>query len=384
MTELGAPDSKRRLEAMSPVRRALQSPEEEPLHRHLEDGFEESDVLQRFRSIDRRLARTPSLWPRAAAAVALAAALILVAWFGLRRPTSEPLALLGGALPTLIEAQATAREARFADGSVLELAKDTRLEILRNDGHAFVSVLRRGSGTFDVEPGGPRHWIIETGLASVEVVGTRFTVTRGADRVRVSVEHGIVVVRAESLPGTTRRLGAGESVEVLAPTPAAPERERGPAPAPVVSPPPASSAPSPVASTPRLAPSNRVEQPLADEIDARLSAADAARRRGDRESAIRHLEEVLEQATPDDPRRGMAALSLARLTVRQDPALAATALEGSMQGMPKGLAEDALARRVEAEARAGNRARASELAKEYLERFPNGHRANDVRRWLDP
>jgi transmembrane sensor len=381
MTELGAPDSKRRLEGTSPTRRALQSPEEEPLHRHLEDGFEESDVLQRFRSIDRRLARAPALWPRAAAAVALAAALVLVAWFGLGRPTSEPLALVGGALPSLIETQAAAREARFADGSVLELAKDTRLEILRNDGHAFVSVLRRGSGTFDVEPGGPRHWIIETGLASIEVVGTRFTVTRGADGVRVSVEHGIVVVRAESLPGTTRRLGAGESVELRAPSPPA---AREPEPAPLPSPPPAISAPLPVASTPRLAPSSRIEQPPADEIDARLSAADAARRRGDRDSAIRHLEEVLERAAPDDPRRGMAALSLARLTVRQDPALAATALEGSMQGMPKGLAEDALARRVEAEARAGNRARASELAREYLERFPNGHRANDVRRWLEP
>ena len=44
----------------------------------------------------------------------------------------------------------------------------------------------------------------------------------------------------------------------------------------------------------------------------------------------------------------------------------------------------ALARRVEAEARAGNRVRAAELAREYLARFPNGHRANDVRRWLDP
>jgi transmembrane sensor len=368
---------------VGPVRRALQAPEGEPLRQHLDDGFEESDVLQRWRRIDHRLANRPSVWPRAAAVLAVAAALVLVAWFGLRRPASEPLALVGGALPALLEARDTASSAHFADGSALELARDTRLEILRNDGRSFVSVLRRGSGTFDVEPGGPRHWIIEAGLASVEVVGTRFTVTRDEDSVRVSVEHGIVVVRAESLPGTLRRLRAGESVEVRTTAPPAtsePEPELHPAPdlpAP-------HSAPAASASAPRLAPSSRAEQPPGDEIDARLAAADAARRRGDREAAIRHLEEVLERATPDDPRRGMAALSLARLTVRQDPALAATALEGSMQGMPKALAEDALARRVEAEARAGNRARAAELAREYLERFPNGHRAHDVRRWLDP
>ena len=144
MTELGAPHDK------SPVRRALASPETEPLRQHLDDGFEESDVLQRWRQIDHRLANTRSLWPRAAGALALAAALALVAWFGLKRPPSEPLALVGGALPTLLEAQAATSTARFADGSELELSKDTRLEILRNDGRSFVSVLRRGSGTFDV------------------------------------------------------------------------------------------------------------------------------------------------------------------------------------------------------------------------------------------
>jgi transmembrane sensor len=378
MTERGT--SKRH--EQSAVRRALASPETEPLRQHLDDGFEEADVPRRFREIDRRMARPPSRFPRAAGVVALAAALVLVAWFGLQRPTSEPLALAGGELPTLLEARSSGREARFADGSTVALAADTRLEILRNDGRSFVSVLRRGSGTFDVEPGGPRQWIIEAGLASVEVVGTRFTVTRSADEVRVSVEHGVVLVRAESLPGTVRRLHAGESVEVRAPAPPVvkePERAE-----PESAPPPPRSAPLPVGSAPRAPASVQVEPSRADEIDARLAAADEARRRGDREGAIRHLEAVLERAKPDDPRRGMAALSLARLTVRQDPALAATALEGSMQGMPQGLAEDALARRVEAEARAGRHARAAELAREYLERFPNGHRAHDVRRWLEP
>jgi hypothetical protein len=52
--------------------------------------------------------------------------------------------------------------------------------------------------------------------------------------------------------------------------------------------------------------------------------------------------------------------------------------------MPAGLAEDALARRVEAEGRAGNGARAAELAREYLRRFPNGRRVEDVQRWLGP
>jgi hypothetical protein len=75
---------------------------------------------------------------------------------------------------------------------------------------------------------------------------------------------------------------------------------------------------------------------------------------------------------------------LARLTSEEDPARAALALEASMNSMPRDLAEDALAREVDALGRAGRREDAARLAAQYLQRFPAGQRVKDVRRWLSP
>lgn len=44
-----------------------------------------------------------------------------------------------------------------------------------------------------VQPGGPRRWQVEGGLATIEVVGT-------AGRLRVSVQRGAIVVRGEGVP----------------------------------------------------------------------------------------------------------------------------------------------------------------------------------------
>ena len=74
---------------------------------------------------------------------------------------------------------------------------------------------KRGAASFEVRPGGPRRWQIECGLATVEVVGTRFTCARGADRLHIGVEHGVVLVRGERVPNRVRRLAAGESLDVL-------------------------------------------------------------------------------------------------------------------------------------------------------------------------
>jgi hypothetical protein len=47
------------------------------------------------------------------------------------------------------------------------------------------------------------------------------------------------------------------------------------------------------------------------------------------------------------------------------------------------LAEDALARQVEAASRAGDMAKGRELAREYLRLFPKGRRAKAVSRFSD-
>jgi transmembrane sensor len=380
----------------SAVRRALERPTDAPLHGVLSDRFEEPSVVRMWRGIDQRLSRRPSRAGYFAIAVA-AAALVGAFAFALNRaPARGPLLLSAGGVPAVLEAESGTLPARFADGSRIELSRGSRVEVLRNDARSFVSVLRRGQGTFDVEPGGPRRWVVEAGLASVEVVGTRFSVARSAGRVDVIVERGAVVVRAETLPGGTRRLEAGQRVEVhaaLAAGESAARTAAGPAsvshaaeslPTPLEALELEAAPPQPAASGASLRPS-LAARPVASEldVDAHFAAADAARRRGDREAAARYLEIIIERAPASDPRRGMAALTLARLTVDAEPARAAGALDESMSDMPKSLAEDALARLVQAEGRAGRRENARKLAREYSERFPDGHRAEDVKRWAE-
>src|SRR5262249_56483416 len=66
----------------------------------------------------------------------------------------------------------------------------------------------------EVMPKRGRTWTIETDLATVEVVGTAFSVERDARRLRVTVARGIVVVRGERVPGRIQRLSAGQSFEL--------------------------------------------------------------------------------------------------------------------------------------------------------------------------
>jgi transmembrane sensor len=359
---------------MSEVERALLEPEHENLGRLLTHELSEERARRMWRGIERRgEKRKPSFWSGALAAAA-AFALVLVGWFAVRRHSDDGLLKLSsGENPALLESAIGSRAVTMTDGSAIEIGAGARLEVLRNDGSSFVTALRRGTTTFQVRPGGPRRWIVEAGLATVEVTGTRFSVQREPSFVRVRVEHGTVVVRSEGLPGGFTQLTAGKSVELGARAPA--ERAEPP-----ISPPPPHEEQS--NATPAPKPSSTPAD--GDAIDALLAAADAARRSGNSAAAIDHLQQVIARAPGHDPRRGMAALSLARLIMPSDPGRASRMLDESMADMPRGLAEDALARRVEAEARAGHTEKAAELAEQYLQRFPDGHRADDVRRWSRP
>jgi transmembrane sensor len=249
-----------------------------------------------------------------------------------------------------------------------------------------------------VQPGGPRHWIIEAGLASVEVVGTRFTVERKSALVHVAVERGVVLVRAENLPHGSVRLTAGEQVDVQGSAPEAelvpdvPSARSAPPSAPRLEVPalpleqrslghaPSTLAPGAPPSPPVPVASPSSELP-ADEIEQALSAADRARQRGDRATAVRSLEAANAKSTHPDPRQGIAALILARLLLPAEPSKAALVLRRSFAAVPRALQEDAWVRWAEAEGRAGNVTEAARLADEYERRFPNGRRAEEIRRW---
>jgi transmembrane sensor len=343
-----------------------------------------------WQRIDHTPARARRPWLLACAAVA---GLLLLA-FGAFRNWHEPeirqLALVSGAAPAVLSAAAGPVVTRFDDGSQVSLAALTRLEVLRNDGRSFVTALRRGGATFDVKPGGPRHWIIEAGELSVEVVGTRFRVERRGEVTRVSVEHGVVQVRGERVPGGSVRLLAGTSFELPAATAAVVDEHRqARAEAVPLSGPPAVSSTSgvPPAAAAAAAPSNSssgAEQQPRDEVERALSAADAARRQGNNAAAISHFDAAWRQAAPGDARRGLAALSLARLLIGGQPAKAAQILRSSLSDMPQALLEDASVRLVEAESRAGDHDAALRAADDYSRRFPAGRRAEEVRRWSEP
>jgi len=363
-----------------------------PLRVYLRDDLDESQVKSMWQRIDHAPARARRPWLLACLAGAALLLLILGAFRNWHQPESRQLALVSGATPGVLSTDAGPVVTRFDDGSQVSLSAVTRLEVLRNDARSFVTALRRGGATFDVKPGGPRHWIIEAGELSVEVVGTRFRVEHQREGTRVSVEHGIVLVRGERVPGGSVRLVAGTSFEL---PPAAPvagdessegrgEKGRGeavPSLAPVLLP--SAAAARPAAAAPSSAIPGAELEPR-DDVDRALVAADTARRLGDNAGAIRHFDAAWRRAAPGDARRGLAALSLARLLIGAQPDKAAQILRSSLSDMPQALLEDASVRLVEAESRSGNRDAATRAADDYLRRFPTGRRAEEVRRWSNP
>lgn len=346
----------------------------DPISDVLEDTVDEARVHRLWRGIEQ--GRPRRRWPAPVAVVGLAAAAALVLWIASRPPTPAPdgsLATAGGApLASVVE-----QTLELSDGSRVVPEPGARLELLRNDGRAVSWLLVRGAARFEVTPGGPRTWSVEAGLATVEVVGTVFTVSRREEAVEVSVERGVVLVRGDRVPDRARRLTAGQSLRVdaplaaVAPTPRAAE----PAEAEPVEPP----LPEPVAPTVAEPTSPRPAPPALDAA-ALLEQADLARGAGQPEEAARLLARAA--ALDGDPDAGLAAFTLGRLELdqlgRPDRAEAAFARALALR-LPPRLREDAMARRVDALARAGRAAEARTAADAYLAAHPNGRHVQSVR-----
>jgi transmembrane sensor len=250
---------------------------------------------------------------------------------------------------------------------------------------------------------------VECGLVTVEVVGTRFVVERGAGATRVSVERGVVLVRGERLRDRVRKLSAGESVEVTETAseggvaPSVPEAQPEiPSPSSV---PTLAAVPAAVASAqaPRpasgwrsfaqrgdnaqayatLGPAGIASATQVASVDELLALADVARLSGHPADAVAPLTRVVSEHA-NDPRTPLAAFTLGRvqLDAMGDPARAASAFAQAIAlGLPQSLQEDAYARLVQARARAGDPAGARAAAQEYEQRFPAGKRLDEVRRW---
>jgi transmembrane sensor len=120
---------------------------------------------------------------------------------------------------------------------------------------------------------------------------------------------------------------------------------------------------------------------VGSDVSALMLAADVARLSGHPAEAVPYLRRVLKEHSGDS-RAPLAAFTLGRMYLGQlgSPGEAAAAFAQVRAMAPAGpLVEDALAREVEARSRAGEKAKAQQLAREYLQRYPVGRRTAIVR-----
>jgi transmembrane sensor len=367
----------------------------QPVKTLLRDPLDEAMANRVLRGVRQR--RGELARPRAAGRIGMLGIAVLLACVSLSvwlihrgRPSlGDELALSDGTKLGDVEAAGAPSTVRLGDGSELLLAAGARLAPVINTGSLLVLRVIVGTVTFDVRPGGPRRWSIEGGLATIEVTGTRFTVSRRASSLRVDVERGAVLVRGENVPDRLQRLSAGEELVFDEPRVGSSE-------SPLAETPEATgsgdrtAAPSSATGTPTV-PKSTSREPTREptrrstpSVTSLLEKADRARATGHPELAIKPLREIAEQFG-SDARAAGAAFTLGKIqTDLQDwpSAERAFALAISL-GLPSGLLEDAYARLVEAHARGGDRLGAQRVMDAYLSRYPNGSRARAMRHWLD-
>lgn len=272
----------------------------------------------------------------------------------------------------------------LADGSTVRLERGTKLETPQNEPMTIVAELREGTADFEVVPNRQRSFTVVAGGVEVRVVGTAFRVVTdpASHRTTVTVDHGIVEVRAASLHGEVRRLVAGESFTTDSDSASAASLPSAPSSAD-----PSASADAPSASAESSsgapssgAPSSGGTSPV-DDAKSLYEAANRARRAGDVTRAATLYRELLRKH-PDDARAQVAALELGRLEMEKggDPGAAESALETASSASPgSSVHEDALARLVEVYAQKGDMTACKKAKAQYLATYPKGVHAAQVR-----
>jgi transmembrane sensor len=259
---------------------------------------------------------------------------------------------------------------QFADGSIATaLVPDTQL-VARVDRSDETTVeLSKGAARFEVTHRPGQHFRVEAAQVTVEVIGTKFNVERSGDQVLVSVEQGHVHVRT---PWTEADLLAGDTRTFTPPLPASGAGD-----------------PGTEGGWQTLARQGDFEHAY-ERMDAvrdapgeLLLASDVARLSGHPKQAAEQLNRLLAQHAKD-PRAPLAAFTLGRVLLdelgRPRQAAEAFARLRTLEGAGP-LAEDALAREVEAWSRAGELEKARAAAQAYVASYPNGQRLRSVRRY---
>ena len=386
-----------------------------PLKDHLCDPVDEAALHRIAEKIDsrtrgrKRRQFLPLVLIGATAAVA-----VIVAATAQRHHDAGPLLLADGRELVTVDSGGAPSEIALSDGSHIRLLPGARMEPLVSTGATFSAIVAQGRADFDVRPGGPRHWTIECGLATVEVVGTEFSCERGPGRLRVEVRHGVVLVRGERVPERVRRLSAGESLDIREETdrsmamvgdtldPAAlQERADSQEAVAVEIANREDSQPRAHGSVARpwrdLARRGRHEDAYAAlgpeglrheskrlGVNDLLALADVARLSGHPAEAVMPLERILGDFA-NAAQAPLAAFALGRLemdSLGHAQAAASAFRKALALGIPRSLREDVRARLVEAYARSGDGRAAQRAADAYLDEFPKGRHVQAIQGWL--
>jgi transmembrane sensor len=311
--------------------------------------------------------------------------------------TGEPAVASARARPASAPARNTQHDNAEASAGALHMQLEDGSEVTLHDEHTQLTVaevthqravldMRAGRARFDVMHRAERAFVVRCGEVTVEVLGTAFELERDGARTHVAVLRGRVAVSWST--GRTE-LTAGDAAWFPRGEPGLPpaRRARGATKA-------ASRSPEPVQSAWRE-PAERGEfgrayellrrapQPVAEDVEQLLLAADTARLSGHPEASLPYLRRVVARHATDS-RAPLAAFTLGGVLMQQlgQPREAEAAYARARElASSSALAEDALARQVEAAHRAGLAERARTLGEEYLSKYPRGRRVHAVRRF---
>ena len=312
--------------------------------------------------------RQRSYMPWLGAAIAAAAVVVVVA--GMRGdPGSASTVVPLGGVTTIVTPPGGASKFVVGD-AVIDAGSDTSVEVSTIDGVALT--LARGSVDCDVEPRGNRPpFRVVAGDVTVEVVGTRFMVTRTPSAVRVDVTHGKVRVRA---PRGEYLVTNGQTWSSSGPITASTD----PTPAPSRTITPIEPAPSEPAIDPLVEveppsdPTARPAQPRSPTPPPAIAYAAAQRlEKQDTDEAVHAFRKVA------DGRGEYAALALYTLADleagRGRSIQVLAAVDEYLRRFPRGVnVEEMLYLRASAHERAMHHEAARAAATEYLKHFPSG------------
>lgn len=267
---------------------------------------------------------------------------------------------------------------RLVDRSIISRRDpSSQYEVLEDTSEG--SVLRLTAGTIDIDRSAASsaagQMVVLSHEVRIIVYAPALWASHSARATIVSPLRGHLEVH---IAGAVEKVAAGEQAEF--PIAGVPDPTPGPSDATEAE---AVAAPRSIKAS--REPAKQGPGGIADRVKDLMLAADAARMSGHPEDALAPLNRVL-RGHSSDPQAPLAAFTLGKILLDElgKPAAAVRAFRTAYRLGPEGaLAEDALAREVEALSRAGEMGKARTRAREYLEHYPRGHRSKSVKQYAE-